>query len=48
MFFIELVRNDFEKNGLQINQYQHNLIKTLELMNDKVDKRIEKSANLFK
>lgn len=40
-YIIELVKNDFAKNGLQINEFQRDWIETLKLMNDEIDKRIE-------
>lgn len=43
----ELVRNDFEKNELQINECQRVFIETHESMNEEINEFIEKHPDLF-
>ena len=44
----ELVKNDFEKNGLQINTFQRDWIESLNSMNNEVDELINVSKKFNK
>ena len=44
----ELVKNDFDKNGFQIDTFQRDWIETLNSMNNEVDEFITSDPNVTK
>ena len=47
-FYKELVKNDFDKNGFQIDTFQRDWIETLNSMNNEVDEFITSDPNVTK
>lgn len=48
IYIKELVKNDFDKNGFQIDTFQRDWIETLNSMNNEVDEFITSDPNVTK
>lgn len=48
IYIKELVKNDFDKNGFQIDTFQRDWIETLNSMNNEVDELIKSDPNVSK
>ena len=48
IYIKELLKNDFDKNGFQIDKFQRDRIETLNSMNNEVDEFITSDPNVTK
>ncbi len=48
LLYKELLKNDFDKNGFQIDTFQRDWIETLNSMNNEVDEFITSDPNVTK